>query len=221
MNKSVEQFAVYLLEDELFAKFKLRKNDASIVNKQPSGYEKVELQNWIDMNCSTGKKELVILPVYSKRFNVLHKWFEKFSVKTIADQRDSYSIGFEGLMLGRKNEYRFPISDNFSPERESFRSDVVTNAKYVFNKFTSLGDLYNYLVYPAITGEKVLPNVGADWVFEYLLVTKIVDEKNYDKVKKIILKRVEELNNRGEPNIELYYDNLGGILAYLENEITL
>lgn len=221
MNKVTEQLAIYLLEDEFFAKYILRKNDSTIINKQPTGYEKVELQNWIDTNYSSGKKELVILPVYLKRFNVLHKWFEKFSFKTISDQRDSYSIGFEGLMLGKKNEYRFSITENVSAEWEVFRSDVVANAKYVFNKITNLADLYDYLVYPVITGEKALPNVGADWVFEYLLLTRIVDEKNYDRVKQLVLERVEEMNNRREPNIERYYKDLGKILVYLENEVTL
>ncbi len=219
MNRVTEIIASYLLDDEFFEKFKLRKKDSSLINKLPIGYEKVELQNWIDTNYSSGEKALVILPVYSKRFDVLHKWFERFSFKTISDQRDAYSIGFEGLMLGRKNEYRFSISESFSPEWEDFRNDVVFNAKSVFSKFTSLADLYEYLVRPVITGEKVPPDVGADWVFEYLLLTKIVDEKNYDRAKKVILDRVEEMNDRGEPNIERYYENLDRILLHLENEV--
>ncbi|MFP5408514.1 MAG: hypothetical protein ACLGGY_04450 [Gammaproteobacteria bacterium] len=221
MNKVTEQLAIYLLEDEFFAKFKLRKSDSTIINKQPTGYEKVELQNWIDTNAFSGKTEVVILPVYLKRFTVLHKWFEKFSFKTISDQRDAYSIGFEGLMLGNKNEYRFSISESVSAEWEAFRSDVAANAKYVFNKFTSLADLYDYLVFPVITGEKPLPDVGADWIFEYLLLTRTVDEKNYERVKQLILDRVEEMNSRGEPNIERYYNDLRTILAYLKNDVTL
>ncbi len=219
MNKLTEQLANYLLEDERFTNFKLRKSDSTIINKQSTGYEKVELQNWIDTSYSTGKSELVIHPVYLKRFHVLHKWFEKFSFKAISDQRDAYTIGFDGLMLGKKNEYHFSTTDDVSVDWESFRTDVVTNATYVFNKFNSLEDLYNYLVSPVIAGEKELPNIGADWVFEYLYLTRIVDEKNYGRVKQLILNRIDEMNGRGEPNIERYYKDISKILEYLENEV--
>ena len=79
--------------------------------------------------------------------------------------------------------------------------------------------LYNYLVSPVIAGEKELPNIGADWVFEYLYLTRIVDEKNYGRVKQLILNRIDEMNGRGEPNIERYYKDISKILEYLENEV--
>lgn len=217
MIRATHNIAAYLLNDEFFENFKLRKKDSSIIKKLSSGFEKVELQSWIDPNYSISDKGLVILPVYSKRFDALHKWFEQFSFKTISDQRDAYSIGFEGLMLGKKNEYRFSISENFCPEWETFRKDIVANANGIFDKFTSMADLYEYLVYPVIVEEKIPPNVGADWVFEYLLLTKIADKNNYERAKKIILDRVEEMNNRGEPNIARYYDDLDKILLHLEN----
>lgn len=217
MIRETNNIATYLLDDEFFENFKLRKKDSSIIKQNSSGFEKVELQNWIDTNHSVSEKGLVILPVYSKRFDILHKWFERFSFKTISDQRDTYSIGFEGQMLGKKNEYYFALSESFRPEWEIFRNDVVANANAIFDKFTSLADLYEYLVYPVITEEKLPPNVGADWVFEYLLLTKIADKKNYGRAKKVILDRVEEMNKRGEPNIARYYDNLEKILLHLEN----
>jgi len=218
MNKATENIAAYLLEDVFFENFKLRKKDTSLIRKLSSGFEKVELQNWADTNRSSGAKELVVRPVYSKRFDVLHKWFERFSFKSLSDQRDAYSIGFEGVMLGKKNEYHFPISEKFCPEWQVFRNEIVANARSVFNKYTCLADMYKYLVFPSIQGDKLLPDVGADWVFEYLLLTRIVDEKNYGKAKNVILDRVEEMNNRGEPNIERYYAELDKILPHLENE---
>lgn len=59
---------------------------------------------------------------------------------------------------------------------------------------------------------------GADWIFEYLLLTKLVDRDNYDNTKKVILERAEEMNKRDEPNIIEYYDKLDEILFYLETE---
>lgn len=218
MNKTSEKIANYLLEDEFFSGFKLRKQDAELIRRLPIGYEIVELQNWIDTDSSSGKKVLIVHPLYLTRFNILHKWFEKFSFKTLSDQRGSYSIGFDGSMLDTKNEYHFPVSDNIFPQLDTFRNDIITNAKDVFNKFKDLSDLYKYLVYPVIAGEKAAPDVGADWVFQYLLLTKIVDKRNYKKAKIVIMDRVEELQNRGEPNIERYYEKLDDILFYLENE---
>lgn len=109
MIRETNNIATYLLDDEFFENFKLRKKDSSIIKQNSSGFEKVELQNWIDTNHSVSEKGLVILPVYSKRFDILHKWFERFSFKTISDQRDTYSIGFEGQMLGKKMNTTSPF----------------------------------------------------------------------------------------------------------------
>ena len=216
MNKTAEKVASYLLEHEYFVDFKLRKRDSSLIKKFPTGHEVVELQNWIDKNHSSGKQELVIYPVYGKRFDVLHKWFEKFSFKTMSDQRDSYSVGFSGVMLGKTNEYRFPLSETPSVEWDVFRNDVVCNAKYVFEKYTTLEDVYKYLVHPLVVGGKTPPDVGAEWVFEYLLLTKIVDSENYGRVKAVIMDQVEKMHQRREPNIERYYERFDEITSYLE-----
>ena len=217
MNNVCEKIATYLLEDEFFVDFRLRKNDSTIICKLPDGFEKVELQNWIDTNYSSGEKELVIHPIYGRRFNVLHKWFEKFSFKSISDQRGSYSIGFDGDMLGKRNGYRLPPSENHTYDWDICRSEIVANASFVFGQFSTLTDLYKYLVYPAVIGEKDLPDVSADWVFQYLLLTKIVDGNNYAMTKKVILDQVEKMNARHEPNITRYYSNMDDILNFLEN----
>lgn len=218
MNKVCEEISNYLLKDEFFVNFKLRKSNSTIIRKLPDGSDKIEIQNWIDTNYSNNKNELIIHPIYGKRFNVLHKWFEKFSFKTLADQRDAYSIGFDGQMLGKVNEYRFPISEEPGNEWDKCRSEIIENAMFVFEQFSTLTKLYEYLVRPAVMGEKKFPNVGADWVFEYLLLTNIVDRNNYVMTKKVILDQVEKMNARGEPNITRYYSNLDVILNALEQE---
>ena len=48
-----------------------------------------------------------IRPVYGVRFDILAKWFEKFSFKSLTDQRDNSTVMAEGNMLNRENEFRF------------------------------------------------------------------------------------------------------------------
>ena len=50
---------------------------------------------------------LEIRPNYEIRFNVLHKWIEKYSKRTLADQRDDHSVGFSGHMIGATDEFYF------------------------------------------------------------------------------------------------------------------
>lgn len=218
MNILAEKIARYLLEGEYFENFSLRKRDSSLINKLPYGAEIIQLQHWIETNHDSGKQFLIVRPLYLKRFNILHKWFEKYSVKSISDQRDSYSVGFNGNMLNTKNEFLFNVDEVNNPLFDIFRDEVIKISADVFSKFSSIECLYNEIVQPCMLGEHSFPDVGAEWAFEYLLITKIVDNENYERNKGKILSRIEELNSRGEPNIQIYYDKVDEIVAYLENQ---
>lgn len=223
MNETVEQIAAYLLKDPFFLNFKLRKRDSCLIKKTDYGNQTLELQTWFDRNPSNGKNDVIVQPNYSVRFNILHKWFEKFSFKTTQDQRDNDTIGFQGCMLGEKDEYRFSKTNKILQhfKLKAFKKDIIKNSSFVFRNINSLNDFYKIAVQPVILNKKTAPDVGADWVFQYLLCTRIVDNREYEKAKSVILERVEELHNRGngEPNIERYYDKLDEILFYLENEV--
>lgn len=222
MNKFVEEITEYLLKDSFFQDFKLRKRDSSLIHKTDFGNKRIELQTWHKSNQSN--IDVIILPIYSARFDVLHKWFEKFSFKSLKDQRDNYTVAFQGSMLGEKDEYKFKNKNNIQQhsEFEAFKNDIIKNSSLVFKKLNSLNDYYQIVVKPVITKEKPAPDVGADWIFEYLLCTRIIDINSYDQAKLVLLGRVEELHNRSnsEPNIEQYYDKLDEILLYMENEVS-
>lgn len=220
MNKIVEQISEYLLKDPFFHDFKLRKSDSSLIQKTDYGNKKLTLQTWFERNTENGKNDVIIQPIYSVRFDILHKWFEKYSFKTIQDQRDNYTIGYQGSMLGEKDEYKFQKVNKIKQyfKFKSFKKDIIKNSSFVFRNINSLNYFYKIAVQPVILNKKPAPDVGADWVFEYLLCTKIVDKQNYNLAKKVILERVEEMHSRKEPNIEIYYEKLDEILVYLENE---
>ena len=58
--------------------------------KTKGGKQFIEMDHWIDEATSS----LVIYPIYGVRFDILSKWFEKFSMKNLQDQRDRASIAF-------------------------------------------------------------------------------------------------------------------------------
>jgi len=214
VSEFIDKIANYILEDEIFADFKFRKKDCCLIKKTPEKTLKVKLKNW----SSHEDNALIIMPIYSVRFNVLHKWFEKFSKKSISDQRDNYTIGFDGEMLGKYNEYRLSPEKDFDSVINTLKEDVTSTAKSVFTKYARLDDLYESLILPVLNEQAEFPDIGADWIFKYLALAKLTHPTSYTNVKQTILQHTHKMHDRGEPNISLYYDNIHLILESLENE---
>lgn len=201
-----------LAQLDFFSGYKFRKKDHSLFFKTESGKQFIELDHWRDRDTSS----LVIYPVYGVRFDILHKWFEKFSVKTLQDQRDKASISFSGSMLGLQDELNFDTNgDGYSNEYENFQI-ILKCAEYVFSEYSSLDKLYNKTILPVLDGETELPDVGADWIFIDMALCKLVAPANFDMLKQIILSHVEKMYAHQEPNILDYYDRFEDIFHYLE-----
>ncbi len=68
--------------------------------KTSDGWEVIEIEGYTrGWNMETDKPALRLYPIYLRRFDILHKWFEPFSFKDLKDQRSNYTIGFDGKML--------------------------------------------------------------------------------------------------------------------------
>ncbi len=211
-----------LLAQSIFKEFKYIKSQDIIIKKTKFGYQKVAMYfNWEFYDI--GKQEFtgtIMNIAYSVRFSVLHKWFEKYSVKRLSTQRGTYGIGRTASMLGFKDPYildRYDIvysGEEFNDNMEKMVKDMVEIATYFFDKYRSLEDLYEALIVPVLEGKKKLPDVGADWIFEYLTLTKLIDSENYERVKELIVVREKWMNH--EPNIIRYKDKLDEIFEYLE-----
>jgi len=242
-KEELHAFAAYLLEDDFFSGFKYRKSDSSLMKKHKEDWISVSLDNWFK------HERRLVQPAYDVRFNVLHKWYEKFSFKTLSDQRSIPTIGFIHSMITEQlnssffapREYHIFSEDNvyymsdtneypnqyrelrpIEEDWEIAKNEIIQAAKIVFGKFQTLEDFYRFKVYPAIMGEKELPDVGADWIFIYLASVKIVDQENYDLAKQVILDRIDFLLNdpnrrRPEPNIKMYDGRFNEIFNYLEH----
>lgn len=205
---------------EYFSEFKYRKRDFRFIKKTPTGYEAVEFQFWDGYDSRRSQRALVVKPLYLKRFDVLHKWFEKFSFKSLGDQRDNYSIGFDGKMLKKTNEFYFLLNkENFETDFADFQKELEGNCRQTFGHFSNTKALYLYQVEPVLKNKNSeLPNVGADWVFEYLTLARIEGKESYEKLKEIVRNQVEILNKRGEPNIIEYYPKFDEIINFLEQQ---
>ncbi len=202
-----------LLNLDFFSEYKFRKRDSSFVLKTKGGKQIIEMDHWIDEATSS----LVIYPIYGVRFDILSKWFEKFSVKNLQDQRDGASIDFSGEMLSIQDEFYFNLNgEKYATDFNELQAKVQKCAEYVFSEYSSLDKLYNKTILPILNGEVSLPYVGADWIFIDLALCKIVNPSNFHKLKHIILSHVRKMYMRKEPNILDYYDNLEDILQYLE-----
>lgn len=207
----------HLLNENYFSTFSYRKRDCRFIKNNELGFEAIEFQYWDGFDLLRNKRSLVIKPLYLKRFHILHTWFEKYSFKTKADQRDNFSIGFDGGMLNKKNEFHFLLDNtDFQKDFDFFSNEVIKTSDYVFCKIKTLQNLFEHQIIPLLKYQSKLPDVGADWIFEYLSLTRIVEPLHYVEIKEMILLHVETLYNKGELNIKEYYPKFTEITEYLE-----
>lgn len=210
-----EQIVSEIMVDSYFDKFKFRKRDSSLIQKTNFGKNIIELEHWNCLNIV-----LTIRPSYSIRFDILSKWFEKYSFKSISDQRDNGNFGFDGIMLGKQYMFEFKYydaSDEYKKELENLKTTIIECSQSVFYNYSSLEKAYINEIEPILKNEKKLPTHGADWFFENLTLCKILHPEYYDKLKHMFLKHAEYMMTYNEPNISIYYDKLNEILSYLEN----
>lgn len=220
MNKTfITKIIEGIQQDPYFAEFKYRKRDYTFIKKNPQGFEAIELQHHDDYDLKRDCLAKSVYPLYLRRFDILHQWFEKYSFKTLIDQRDSYSvIEAEPLHADLNLSYYYFKYDgeDFEKDLKRLVDDAKERSQKFFIKYKTLEDMYHHKIIPILENKVELPDVGADWVFEYLKLCRIVAPENYPTLKEILLKQVEFMHGRGEPNIEIYYPKLEEILYDLE-----
>lgn len=198
----------------LFSEFKYRKRDFTLIFKTKELQKSIEFQHW----GTFGYPIFTVYPQYRVRFNVLHKWFENHSVKPINIQRDISSVGFDGRMLGHTDYFHFNENmQDYDREIEHFCREVIACSEYVFDNYGTLELLYKNKIVPILKGKSQLPIVGADWVFIYLKLCRLVAPESYDEFKRIVVNQIELMHEREEPNIALYYDRFPDIFSELES----
>lgn len=206
-----------MASSEYLSGFRLK--GARFFKKTSDGWEAIEIEGYTrSWDTETDKPALRLYPIYLRRFDILHKWFEPFSPKSLKDQRSNPTIGFSGAMLNTDDYFYFPKDSSQYDERLAIlQEEVEKNAKSVFTSYTTVEDFYRHKVHPLLDNEtSILPNVGADWIFLYLKASLLVAPYDYPTIKSKILQRVEMMNKRGEPNVIEIYPKMSEIFNALE-----
>lgn len=191
--------------------FKFRKRDSTFFRSDGDLRQSIELDHWAKFGL------LIIYPIYGVRFDILLKWFEQYSFKTLQAQRDTPSVDFSGDMLHKKDKFAI-TEDDFEQRYITLRDSLAECSDMVFSAYTSLQDMYNREIVPLLEGKKQLPDVGADWVFRNLTLTRIVSPHDYEKVKALILSQVRFMAGRNEPNIIECIPRLDEIISTMESK---
>lgn len=212
-NKELFEEIISGLSDKLIKDFGLKKTGSKYTFKEK------EVRKEVVFNHHTDKwsGELIITPEYCIKYDALLNWFSKFSFKTKSDQRSNYSYGFVGEKIGYNTNYFFRSDEEDLSAVNKFHEEVLSCTEYVFTNYGTLPSAYKNRIEPILNEELKLPDGGFDWAMIDLTLCKIVNPKNYNKLKEIILDRIEFLNNREEPNVAYYHDKIDDILRYLES----
>ena len=210
-----EAIVAELQQTELLKDFKFIKSKSSFVLENNGIRKEVRLEH----RCSW-TYWLAVEPIFRVRFNILHKWFEKFCVRPIKYQRDDRSVGFSYRMMDSKNpqfvEFRRDGSDYselFPPLKES----ILKYAEHVFKTYSSLEDMYERDAKPLYTMDEPIIKSYHN-LFYNLILTKIFDPNNYERMKEIAYKSAKwQCEHYVIDMKEFYYPRLDEIIDYLES----
>ncbi|MDE6646546.1 MAG: hypothetical protein K2K03_01720 [Prevotella sp.] len=214
--KLFETLVSDIMADPFFSDYKFKKSDNMLYRCDGGSRICIKLPHWRDYG------ECRIRVLYGRRFEILTRWFEKFSCLTLRDQRSNDNVIHGNTYYGLDDDIYFDY--NFSDYDQKVRKFIPMlkeNLTRFLKKYSTLEDFYNVDVLPVITNNKELPDVGANWIFIYLTLGFLVDKDNYPTLKKKILERVEWMHGRNEPNVAHYYDRMDEIISYMEENVRL
>lgn len=209
-----------LKEEDYLRNFKFKRNESEFVHLKEDKFYKIGIEHYDTVESHDNPRLGLNLCLYfANRYDILHNWFEKYSMLSLEILRyeSSFSYTPKNLGLDDMNFFSFD-GDDFDTAYDSFLNEIITGADYFFNRVNSLKKCYeNYIVSAIESGSSVLPDEGSQWVLKYLALTRIVSPKNYPLLKSLILERVDYMIKRNEPNIILYKDTIPEICAFLES----
>lgn len=209
-----------LKEEDYLRNFKFKRNESEFVHLKEDKFYKIGIEHYDTVESHDNPRLGLNLCLYfANRYDILHNWFEKYSMLSLEILRyeSSFSYTPKNLGLDDKNFFSFD-GDDFDTAYDSFLNEIITGADYFFNRVNSLKKCYENYIVPAIeSGSSVLPDEGSQWVLKYLALAKIVAPENYALIKSLIMERVDYMIKRNEPNIILYKDTMPEICAFLES----
>ena len=200
--------------DSFFTEYKYKKSENMLYHREGNSTLFVELDHWQDYG------ECIIYIIYGRRFDILTKWFEKFSFKTLKDQRNNPNFYYSNKAFGLDEtiSFKYDLSD-FEIKIDYLKRTLKECMTTVAKSYETLEDYYCLDIAPILKGELELPDVGADWVFIDLTLAYLVHPEKYPEFKSKMLGHIDWMHRRNEPNIKEYYDKLDEIISYMENNL--
>lgn len=215
----MKRFFDYVVEDllasEFFSDYKYRKNSYCLHKKNDLGcILSIELVHWT-VNV---QHKLIIEPIFGVRFNVLHKWYEKYCPMSLQDQKNYRSFFlYDTEHFIRPYEFTFNTNgENFDVKFSYLYNDIKEKIDYYYPRYSTLQGCFEMEILPVLEGKKHLPRLGAEWVFVDLALCKLVSPESYPEFKKLVMDQIDLMIKRREPNIMRYEGRFDEIFHYLE-----
>jgi hypothetical protein len=220
---SKEDVLQKLLYEDFFKNFTSQKNRNRIFLKNKEGFNDITFQlkrtvdNRLWDKSKFGLLAVSITPIFGVRFDILSNWFEKYSTKSLHDQRNNPTVCSGTLISKSPKEFYFlENKKDFQKDYTYFKEEVISNATTFFNKYSCLDNYYLHDVLPMFTNEKEIIGSGSDWIFQYLTAVKLIEPNRFNEMATILKKQIEFMNNRSNPNIKPYYEKIDEIFDYLQ-----
>ena len=233
MNERIIEILSKLKEDPFFSNFTLRKRDYCLIDKtRKNEYMRIQFDYYssyspfVEGNPNYSDTYM-IYPIYERRFEVLNRWLEKFSFKTLQDQRSNSTFFFDGASFGLQEEFELLRYDdatdpNYMYSMEEFKrlSEVVkTCTGIVSERYATLETAYATEIVPIFDkGKNFNLSGGADWIFIDLALARIVSPEDYWRLKPIFLEYIDRMMKAPNYNMRYFYPKLDEIFAYLESD---
>jgi hypothetical protein len=194
-----------LLKEAYLEEYSISRRDNSLYKKDGLGWFRISIANsWSSVDLDRDSQFcLCITPGYSRRFDVLHKWFEPFAKTPIKEERKSASV-MMGYKSG-KGYFDFLRSGNgFEIDFKKLNDTIYQESIPFFTNNLTLDDYYQTVVLPGIQGRKELRKDTVFWTFQWLMATRIVAQESYAITKEIL---TDYLYNSPFPISKIFMSN--------------
>ncbi len=216
-----DRIAQDLIADPFFNDYTYRKRDTAFIRKFDWGYKRISLDHFTKYGFSE-YGYVSVEPGFDIRFSKVKTWYENFCSIPLRDQRDDYTLGFTGGMLGSQTYFTFELDgSNYSSELRKLKNTIYACSEIAFKRFGTLNDAYEYAVRPILDGEKKLDIVSYRWLYEHLAICRAVAPQRYGEFKSMVLDKWYDMVKKGYPVIVSYNNELGEKLneaiSYMES----
>lgn len=214
----LDQIVKDIKSDVFFEDYKYKRALSTFFKKFEDSYLAIGLghkRDWLN-------DAIIISPIYGKQFFILTKWFEKFSVLSLQDQRTNDNVRKVNNHYGIGNDISFKYDLSDYDVKINYLIELMKQLVTRFDQdYATLVDFYNKDVLPKLDGVQKFGTWGSDWMFHYLALGYLIDPNRYPELKSKLLQIMELQYRRHDPHMSIYYDRLDEIISYMENNVKL